>query len=278
MAPLDPGAALTACETALRELMAHAYSRQWGEGWLDRIASEEQRSLWAERAEVESGARGTKGVAVVPDDGLSYANFFDLISIAGKQELWEPLAPALGKRADVLPLLKRLDSLRNAVGHSRPLLSFERDLISGIAGQIRNQVTIYMSSQDPAGELYPRIESVVDSLGTRLEEPADSYYLVGGGVWMTGLVLHPGQTIEFECLGTDPQDRDLLWRISSNRGGYTASTVARSADRAVLTWTVSDDDVSERTWVTILLGARDARYHRLGDHDHHATFDYKVRP
>lgn len=236
---LDPGAALTACETALRELMAHAYSHKWDGQWLDRIASQEKRATWAQRAEVESRARGGKGVAVVPNQGLSYANFFDLVFIADK--FWEPLAPALGKRADVLPLLNRLDSLRNAVGHSRPLLPFERDLISGIAGQIRNQVTIYMSSQDPVGELYPRIESVVDSLGTRLEEPADSYYLVGGGVWMTDLVLHPGQTINFECLGTDPQGRDLLWRISSNRGGHTATCVARSGDRAILSWTVSDD-------------------------------------
>lgn len=177
MAALDPGAALTACETALRTLMAHAYRGRWGERWLDQIASPEQRHSWVQRAGAEAGARGAKGVATIPEGGLSYANFFDLVSIAGKQEFWDPLAPALGKRSDVLPLLKRLNALRNAVGHSRPLLQFEREFISGIAGQIRNQVTIYMSSQDPAGELYPRVESVVDSLGTRLEEPADSYYL-----------------------------------------------------------------------------------------------------
>lgn len=258
--------------------MAYAYSQAWGERWLERVSSPEQRSGWAQRADAELRARGTKGVAVVPDDGLSYANFFDLVSIASKQELWEPLSPALGARADVIPLLKRLDSLRNAVSHSRSLLPFERDLISGIAGQIRNQVTIYMSSQDPAGQLYPRIESVTDSLGTLLEEPADSYYLVGGGVQLTGLMLHPGQTVDFECHGTDPQGRELEWRISSNRGGYTASIIASSGDPAVLTWTPSEDDVSESTWVTIALSARDARYHRLGDHDHRVTFDYKVRP
>lgn len=278
MATLDPGSALTACETALRELMAYTYEREWGEQWLDKIASPDKKSEWAQRAEAESGARRTKGVAAVPAIGLSYANFFDLIAIAKKEEQWQPLAPALGKRADTLPLLKRLESLRNAVGHSRPLLPFERDLISGVAGQIRNQVTIYMSTQDPAGDLYPRIESVVDSLGTRIEEPADSYYLVGGGVWMTGFVLHPGQTISFECLGTDPQNRDLLWEISSNRGGYTASSIVHSGDRAELAWTVSDDDVSEETWVTIFLKSKDSKYHRLGNFDHRVTFDYKVRP
>lgn len=276
MAALDPGAGLTACETALRELMAQCYSQAWDGQWLDRITSPEQRSRWAQRSHEESRARGRKGVAVVPDEGLSYANFFDLVTIAGKW--WEPLAPALGKRADVLPLLNRLDSLRNAVGHSRPLLPFERDLISGIAGQIRNQVTIYMSSQDPAGDLYPRIESIVDSLGTRLEEPADSHYLIHGSVWKTGLVLHPGQTITFECLATDPQSRDLRWDISSNRGVYRDSRIMQSGDRACLDWTVSDEDVSEATWITVVLTAEDARYHRFGDHDHRATFHYMVRP
>jgi hypothetical protein len=212
----------------------------------------------------------------VPAAGLNYANFFDLVTIASKY--WEPLAPALGKRVNVLPLLNRLDSLRNAVGHSRPLLPFERALISGIAGQIRNQVTIYMSSQDPAGDLYPRIESIVDSFGSRLEEPADSYYLVGGGVWMTGLVLHPGDTVTFECFGIDPQGRDLLWTCNRSEHDRASNALrAPSGDRVSLSWTVSPNDVAERTWVTLTLSA-DARYHRLSDHDHHATFDYAVRP
>lgn len=258
--------------------MAYAYSEKWGAGWLDRVATPERRQTWTDRAESEARSRGTKGVSVVPDGGLSYANFFDLVAIAEKQEFWEPLAPALGKKADALPLLRRLDSLRNAVGHSRPLLPFERDLISGIAGQVRNQVTIYMSSQDPAGDLYPRIESIRDSLGTSIEESARGDYFVSGSVRKTTLVLHPGQVLTFECLGTDPQGRDLRWEISANYSRFTAFTVATSGEQAVLEWPVSEDDVSERTWVTIKLTAQDAKYHRLGDHDHRATFSYRVRP
>jgi len=36
----------------------------------------------------------------------------------------------------MLPLLRRFEALRNTVAHSRPVLPFEADLLSGIAGEI----------------------------------------------------------------------------------------------------------------------------------------------
>lgn len=63
---------------------------------------------------------------------------------------------ALGPKVETLPLLARFEQLRNSVAHSRGILAFEEALLSGIAGQIRNQVTIFMSIQDPSGDYYPR--------------------------------------------------------------------------------------------------------------------------
>lgn len=184
--------ALTTCETALRELMTYAYSTSYGPEWLGKVAATDKLKDWESRAADELLARGPKGVVAVPNAGLSYANLYDLVSIADKH--WDPLAAALGKKASVLPLLRRFDNLRNTVGHSRPLLPFERDLMSGIAGQIRNQVTIFMSAQDEVGDIYPRIGSIMDQFGRRVESSVVDGELAGG-VSTYDVVVRPGDTV-----------------------------------------------------------------------------------
>jgi Swt1-like HEPN len=134
---LEPTAALQTCENALRQLMAHAYKKSYGDDWLQRITTEDQRNEWLERAEAEGNTR--RGVAVVPPVGLAYANFYELLEFV--EEHWEPLAAALGKKASIVALLKRFDNLRNTVAHNRELVTFEKELYSGIAGQIRKDVS-----------------------------------------------------------------------------------------------------------------------------------------
>lgn len=276
MASLEPSVALYTCETALRELMAHAYATSYGPGWLTRVTSQKQRDSWTERAETEAKVRVPKGVAAVPNTGLAYANFYDLVTIAEKH--WEPLAPALGRLKAVLPLLQRFDDLRNTIGHSRPLLAFEQDLMSGIAGQIRNQVTLHMSAQDDAGDIYPRIESITDSFGLRIESEVVRGE-VAGTQGATELVLHPGDVVTFTCIGTDPQGRELEWDLAGpDHFRLRERVVARSGEPTLLTWVVEDGDVRENASVSIHMRAKDAKYRRFGSFDHRAHFFYSVRP
>ncbi|GAB2569167.1 hypothetical protein [Microlunatus antarcticus] len=275
MAHLDTGTALQACETALRDLMAHAYSKTYGAGWLEKVAGAEKIATWADRATEEVKTRGARGVVEVPNIGLAYANLYDLVAFADRH--WEPLAEALGKKADVLPLLRRAERLRNPVGHSRSLLPFEEDLLSGIAGQIRNQVTIHMSSEAPTGEIYPRIEKVTDSFGRRSGSAIADSQMPTGAVNNSVIVLRPGEVVTFTCVGSDPQGRDLLWRFGGSAGGQD-SIVAPSGTEAQLTWTVQDKDINENVGVAVYLEAHEAKYHRFGSFDHKLFFAFRVRP
>src|SRR3712207_5857896 len=101
---LDSGASLQACETALRSLMEHVYAKAYGPDWLTKVAGADKLELWAGRAEEEAKARGRRGALGMPAAGLAYANLYDLIAIAKKH--WEPLAPALHPKAEVMPLLE----------------------------------------------------------------------------------------------------------------------------------------------------------------------------
>ncbi|KRE29942.1 hypothetical protein [Agromyces sp. Soil535] len=270
MSTLDPTIALSTCETALRELMTYAYERVFGADWLERVTTAKQREAWGVRAEVEQRARVPKGVAQVPNVGLAYANFYDLVAIVERH--WEPLAAPLGKKQRMLPLLEQFDSLRNTIGHSRLLLPFEQDLMSGIAGMVRNQVTLYMSKQDEAGDIYPRIESVTDSFGRRIESATVEDELAGS-VTALDVTLHPGEVVTFSCVGVDPQGRDLEWF-----GPTDAHAVGPSGQPTQLQWVVTDGDVSEATDASIYMKTSGAIYHRFGSWDHRAYFRFRVRP
>lgn len=275
MATLEPTIALTTCENALRELMAYVYRERYGDNWLNKVATEKQRAQWVERAEAEM-ARTKRGVAVVDAPGLSYAQFFDLLAIA--DTYWEQLVPALDKKQVTYRLLERFEQLRNAVAHGRSLLVFEQELFSGIAGQIRNQVTHYMSKEDPAGEYYPRIEFFIDSLGNRIDGsgPVTGELL---GHLITGKILRPGDRVGFTATGTDPQDRPLRWDLMSSQNGLTLdSKVSQAGDPVQLEWVVDDGDVTETAVIELLMYAEDSKYKRFRHFDHRTYFSYVVRP
>jgi hypothetical protein len=188
----------------------------------------------------------------------------------------EPLATALKEKKEVVALLKRFDNLRNTLAHSRDLLPFEEDLLAGVAGDIRNRVTIYMSSQDISGDFYPRIESVRDSFGN---EPT-SAALAELGHWAhcaTDLTVRPNDVVDFTCRGTDPQGRELEWAVSTNmsiRWGHATG----DADSGTVRWLVSADDVQDAKTILVYMRAKGTDYHRRGSFDQGASFTYRVLP
>ncbi|WP_063043725.1 hypothetical protein [Nocardia pseudovaccinii] len=275
MTTFEPTAALTTCENALRELMAYAYGTKHGAAWLEVVATAKQRKDWDKRA-AKAAERCKRGVAEVDEPGLAYSHFSDLLEIAGAH--WDELEPALGARDRMFQLLEVFAELRNDVAHGRTLLVFERELYSGIAGKIRNQVTLYMSSRDESGQYYPRIESVIDSFGHRLVEQRPlNGEMFGGSV--TGTILRPGDRVLFTATGTDPHDRPLRWDLTRmSAGTMEDSKVSVDGNPVELEWIVSEGDVGERNGVHIRMYAEKSKYKKFAGFDHRAYFQYIVRP
>ncbi len=251
--------------------MRYTYSRAFGTDWLTAVSNSGQRKTWAKRFQDEQGVR--PGAAMLPSEGLAYSDFNDLVVIAGKH--WAPLEPALGPKEELLPFLVRFDQLRNSVAHSRGILMFEEDLLSGIAGQLRNQVTIFMSEQDPSGDYYPRIELITDSFGNQVApDPGASSFSGCDGVSRPNQVLRVGDTVEFDCIGTDPKDRELHWKVRS-AGFHEQSKVAPSGAPVRLRWTAGT--TGEMCEVQIHLNSP-SQYHRHHGHDGLVCFVYRVLP
>lgn len=268
MPDLSASAALVVCEQSLRRLITEVGHKQRPD-WLNVWTSEAQRNRWAERFEAERAGRGTKGVSGVSISPLDYAHFYELVKILDKQ--WQHVAVALGEKRVTYSLLLRFEGLRDAVAHSRDVVPFEQDLLSGIAGEIRNRVAIYLSEVDNAGTVYPVINSVQDNFG-------NIFTPNGRGTVITSapITLHPGDRLLLELTGTDPQNRALVWTASAN--GRTLETVTTSGP-AQLGWDVVEVDVGDNSRLEVRMHAQGGRYKRLNaTSDGMMTIFYVVRP
>lgn len=270
---MPPASALESCETALRQLLVYVLREKHGPEWMSVVFNEKQLAEFADRREYEQKKRMNRGVAVVSDTLIDYTQFYDLLVLAEKN--WALVAPALGKKAVTGALLHRIDDLRNSVAHNRGLLPFEEDLVAGVAGEIRNRVTLYMSTQDEAGDYYARIEEVSDNFGNRIDGVETLEW--ANANLTTNLTLSVGQVVTFRCRASDPQGRTLTWYLETYPASYGPAVVATGGD-VELQWTVTTEHVSGKSsaWVKLV---SDSPYHRWPDgNDGFAAFHYRVDP
>ena len=135
---MEPTDALRAIENALRIVIREILGRQ---GWLSATGAPDEGRL-RERQVEESKRRDG---AAVSADLLDYTETYHLTGLIGRN--WEKFQPIFNDKARTLAFFGVIEDVRNSVAHSRDLVPFERDLISGIAGQIRNQVSLFRSSR-----------------------------------------------------------------------------------------------------------------------------------
>ena len=253
---MEPTEAINALEVAFRELVRLV----WGNDWIAKSNVDVPR-LEAKLQDEQAKRRG----AVVSMNLLDYTEFTQL----GQMMLdnWGDFAPAFGKQKYPKVYIERLNSLRNAPMHSRVLLPFERDLLSGIVGELLNMMAIYRSERGPDMQLYPVIESMVDGFGNETDS-----------INRTGIRLKVGDVVFFTCRGTDPQGRELSWSGSVHQNVHTHRTFPTvTGARATVNWVVEENDVGEEAKVVIDL-VSSGRFHRYGTHDGNRVFVYAVDP
>jgi hypothetical protein len=268
---MHPTFALETIERSLRQLYELVFGDKYGSNWLEELIGAEKVAQLAEKRRVEVERRGKRGAAVVSSRLVDYTEFHQLTGIAAKR--WTELSPALGAKKEFLPLLDRFEQLRNTVAHNRPLLSFEKELLSGIAGEIRNRVTIYMSNEPIGNEFWPRIEIVTDNFGHSVDG-ADTVRTENPSV-STGKTLRVGDTVTFDCRATDPQGRPISWRLYALPGGEVASS---TGDVVQLIWNVQEASVGQQTYAQIWMKS-DRTHHRWSNGSDGLTlFLYQVLP
>lgn len=277
MAQIDASTSVATAEQALRDLLTAAMSKEYGPNWIEKVVATEVRTEWRKAREQEQKQRPGHALAGLSD--LSYSYLGDLVSIIRKKGNWSRIfEPVLGPKDEAFALFNILETIRKAVAHNRRLLPFEQDLASGIAGRIRNRVTIYLSSQDPDGDYYPRIDRIEDSFGSLFTYSAGFDFANAVGI-QTQITLRVGDTVTFRCEGTDPYGRLLTWHL--RRIGSGSEEFKAEGQRVELSWTVQPQDCGPKRVALIRL-THEGPYHRnVGGYaltDAIVLFYYQILP
>lgn len=258
-----PADAITTAENTLRELISSVLLNADGPDWIETSGLSADR-LHRMRDRLKEEAARRQGTVV---DGrlLFYADLTDLKTIIGKR--WDSFKPCLADKRATDVYLDRLVDLRTAQMHGRELLPFERQLADGISGEFRNRVTLYRSGTGPSREFFPRIEFVRDSFGnTAHGHPSPDSYI------QTGLILHPDDTVVFECQAWDPEAIDYSWKVIIQSPSPEIDFTGPS-----YVWNVVHTDISESQSLIFYLTSNRS-YHRFSTYDDAVSLGYRVLP
>lgn len=261
---VEPVEALQAVENSLRGIVKVVM----GDTWRTADGAPTQRRL--ERSRERERDRDRRDGAVVSDDLLNFTELSELTAIIRSN--WQQFEQVFGDQDRTGAFLGVLEDLRNTVALSRELLPFERDLLNGVTGQIRNQVTLFRSTRESAESFYPVIETVTDSFGNLGGNNSDA------DMRNTDVRLSVGDTITFHCTGWDPRGRELTWSLLVQSRDTPRELISGGAVH--LPWIVAEEDVGEKVWVRVRV-THSGRHHRMtqwGDFDDERVYTYDVNP
>jgi hypothetical protein len=263
---------LNLLENVLRDLIEKVLRKPHGDTWLAHTGLTQDRlDKWQERRDEEPKRRPG---GEVDQRLLYYADFPDVVAIIQKN--W-----AGGfkdcfhdrKRFDVY--MDRLSAFRNPHAHSRELLPFEQQLVVGMTGQLRQEITVFLSTggTGPEPELFPRIEEVRDNFGTRAVGQATDNTNVGEGT--STMVLHPGDKLAFVARAWDPEDGPIKWTVHFP----TQNRILDFKGHVIeVEWTIELRDVAQSSYLYFQI-ASTRPYHRHTDgHDDATSMRYVIRP
>ncbi|MGH3760514.1 hypothetical protein [Actinophytocola sp.] len=263
---MEPTDALRAIENGLRLVIRD----QLGvDGWSKALGAPDLERLEARRVE-ETKRRD--GVAV-SDDLLNFTETYHLTALVEKN--WERFKPVFDDRARTLTYFGIIKDLRNSIAHSRELVPFERDLMSGIAGHLRSQISLFRSGQNESTRYYPLIETVCDSFGN------EGAARTQGG--QRRVRLEVGQQLQFSGSAFSARGKTVKWFLARDLNHWMiGNDEVAAGDDVTFTYTISEEDVSEALLVTIYVVA-ESRFHRnqsipFGGYDDSRLFMYAVNP
>ncbi|MBA3520184.1 MAG: hypothetical protein H0T75_21680 [Rhizobiales bacterium] len=267
---MDVGDALNVLENSLRDVVELVLRKGVGPEWLASVGLPEERvNSWRQRREEEPRRRPG---GEVEQRLLYYADFYGVVDLIQKH--WaKGFHECFGNRKRFDVYVDRLGAFRNPDAHSRALLPFEQNLVIGMAGELRQEIGLFLSRGGGADEpeYFARIEEVRDSYGMRV---------VGHGADQSGsgrsnVTLRPGDEISFAGKAWDPDGRDLKWEIFlSNR----KERIHLEGASIEWQWRLETRDIGEES--SVLFAVESGRpYHRHRDGlDDRVVMWYRVLP
>lgn len=267
---MDPVEALRSIESRLRLVI----SEQLGRQWLDQLANGQLGRLQSWRkAEADK-----RGVLVENDSLLDYTMTAELGKLIVNN--WNRFSDIFKDENEFKWLMAVVQNVRNTIAHSRPLLPFERDLLSGAAGKVNHMVALHRSKAGTSESYYPLIERLRDNLG-------NDWMAWDGDPSTVGGRLDVGARLLIQGASTPVRGKKLIWQLWREPHGNLYGIPDRDPDDSLegesveFHYEVGPDDVSEKFSLAIALRTSSsyARYMKYaGVYDDVKHMQFAVNP
>lgn len=121
---------------------------------------------------------------------------------------------------------------------------------------------------------YPVVDLITDNFG-------NTHDGITNLITQTGVRLEIGETVTFTCRATDPEDRELHWKLSNNaHGGPDPQIDEATGNEVTLSYTFARADVGERVPLIIHMRSNGECHRQPVSQgtDASAMFHYTVNP
>lgn len=148
--------ALRDIENFLRDNIMFILKNSYDNKWEKHLGvSNDRMDEWNNRMEIER--KRLKG-NVIENRILYYADFYDLKTIIEKN--WDIFKKCFGEKKIIEHQLSQLESFRNPNAHNRDLLDYQKHLLLGYIGEIKNGIMSYRGDIEKKSTYFPELESI----------------------------------------------------------------------------------------------------------------------
>ena len=264
---MDASQALKSTENSLRDVFSYILHKKFGTDWLTKVGVAPERiALWESRKVEEQRRIGRSDPRLI-----YYSDFYDLRTILRKN--WnDGLTEVFGselKETEIL--LKLLEEFRNPDAHRRELLPYEIQLVLGITGKIRSQISLFYNNMQHSDSYFCRIDAIQDNLG-------NSWNPSSGTRNQPNNLLRPGQRLEFNVVASDPKGQTILY------GAYECKAPFHVVWKDVgdFSFEITDEHISESFIFTFAVKSQRpysaTQAVNIGKCDHYQLVSYIVLP
>lgn len=254
---MNESQALRDVENSLRDFISTLLWNKYKENWIENCGVTEKRvEQWKGKRDEEIKKLQS---GITEERLIYYSDFYDLETIIEKK--WETdFKVVFGDHSTFRVFFKQLEYFRNPDAHQRELLTHQKHLVIGIAGEIRNRIVAYRSKMETDDDVFPRIESIRDNYG--------NIWIPGKGHIPTETVLYPDDILEFIITATDPLGGKLFYGLHPSSNWQESN---------VITIRIGEEHIGRpKTFLPMIKSERN--YHAEGHLDAVASFAYPIRP
>ncbi|MEM7160966.1 MAG: hypothetical protein AAF487_00870 [Bacteroidota bacterium] len=250
-------------ENNLRSYIDLVFAHEFGSNWYYEMRIPKKRlQVWEiNRIPNELEPNAIKGKEKL----IQYAPFEDIIWIL-KRKWNATLQKTFGDFEHLEVYLKIMQDYRNPESRRRELLTYQKHLILGVAGEINARITRARSVHELGNPGYPRIHSVKDSFG--------NLWTAGSPKRIkTNMALRTGDKLEFNITASDPEERELKYKIQS-----ASNLNLKWQSSHVLLLEITRKMIGKAKVFNIIV-KNDNKYHAYqSGYDDRVSFEYDILP